>query len=259
MIDLHSHILHGLDDGPATFEESVALAAAYAQAGFTRVVATPHYMPGTAWTPRPEEIVQAVAWLNAALRRGRIGLRVYTGMEIALDGRLDHLLEANALVPLAQSRWLLVELPFERLPLGWDRMLFRLAAQGWQVLLAHPERCRQFTAQPALAEESVQNGLCLQANGGSFLGLYGPDAARAAFGLLEKGCLHVLGTDSHDTRQRHPGVIREALRVLEAAAGPETARVLTRDNPERVLKGLPLERPAPAAGASRKGKSWRLF
>ena len=259
MIDLHSHILPGLDDGPTTFEESVALAAAYAAAGFSRVVATPHYIPGTAWTPLREEIVQAAAWLNAALQRRKIGLRVFTGMEIALDGGLDRLLEANALVPLAQSRYLLVELPFERLPLGWDRMLFRLAAKGCQVLLAHPERCRQLSAQPDLAEEIVRNGLCLQANSGSFLGRYGPDAAKAAFSLLEKGCLHVLGTDSHDTLQRHPGVFREALPLLEAAGGPKTVQVLTRVNPERVLKGLPLERPAPAAGASRIGKSWRFF
>lgn len=257
MIDLHSHILHGFDDGPQTPEQSIEMAALYVEEGFSRVAATPHFVTGTAWAPSRMHIVQRVALLNETLRSRCIDLRVYPGMEIALDGNLERMLEADRVITIAETGYLLIELPFNLLPPGWDRMLFSLAAKGYRPIVAHPERCRQVMAEPGIVDVLAGRDIYLQANCDSFLGHYGEEVAETAFHLLGKGCLHVMATDSHDTRQRHPGTMHAAIRVLEAAVGRETLRLLTRTNPQRVMDDLPLERPEQPGAATVNGRPWR--
>lgn len=257
LIDLHSHILSGLDDGPETLDESVALAVLYEAAGFSRVVATPHFMQGTSWMPRGEDVVHRVETLNALLEQKGIHVRVFPGMEIAMSGNLAVLLEEKKLLPIAQSSYVLIDSPLQRFPLGWDQIFFTIMAKGYHVVLAHPERCLQLIAKPDLFDEIIESGVYVQANYDSFLGYFGADVAHAAFYLLKKGYLHFLATDCHGVRNRPPGNVREALRVLEETIGPETLNMLTRTNPECVFSGGRVEAPAPAVSKGRK--RWRLF
>jgi protein-tyrosine phosphatase len=117
MIDLHCHILPGIDDGPKTLYESLEMARIFEQAGYSHVVATPHAVPGTTWMPEPEEIRKQLAELNQAIVNEGINLKILPGMEIALDPLISELVDKGQVQTLAGTSYILIEPPFQRLPL----------------------------------------------------------------------------------------------------------------------------------------------
>jgi protein-tyrosine phosphatase len=241
MIDLHSHILPGIDDGPMTMEKSLELADSYQRAGFTTIVATPHWVPGTTWTPSIENIYQRRSLLQDSCKSKNINIKICVGMEIALDVNLGDLLLQKRLLTLAGSPYILIESPFQRLPIGWDQMFFSIMANGYRIILAHPERCMHLLSSPDLYDDIIGSGVYFQVNYDSFLGNYGKEISETAFYLLKKGYIHFLATDSHDPIQRHPGNARKTLEVLAKIIDAKTIENLTKINPEHVIKGIPLE------------------
>ena len=124
---------------------SLDMAVQYVANGFRHVVATPHVQPediGEQWAP---SLKRQVAEMNQALQDGSIPLTIIAGMEIAIAPELPGFLDAGLLLPLADSRYVLIETPFERLPAYWEQLFFQVAGSGYRVLLAHPERCAQLT------------------------------------------------------------------------------------------------------------------
>jgi protein-tyrosine phosphatase len=253
MIDLHSHILPGIDDGPGSEEQSVAMAEAYVKAGFTKVAATPHAIPGTAWMPEPDVVYEKVDALKRRLESGGIDLKIYPGMEVALDGDLGRLMDEKRLVTIADGPYMLIELPFQRLPLGWEQIFFDVQSRGYWILVGHPERCEQMMAHPELYEKMAAAGVWFQCNYDAFLGGYGPGSEEAAFFLAQKGMIHCLATDSHSAADRGPGMVPGAAAVLEDRVGRENFRLISRENPERVIAGRRLLSPAPG-GQAKNGK-----
>ncbi len=256
MIDLHSHILPGIDDGARDVEESVAMARIYAAAGYAVVVATPHYIPGTSWAPEAAAVRDGVAELNEVLIRRGVDLKVLAGMEIAMDPSISDLLAQDRLLPLGGSDYLLVEVPFQQLPYGWDQVVFDLISHGYRVLLAHPERCARLVEKPGIFEKIIETGCGIQVNWGSLLGHYGSRESRLARNLAAKGYIHCMATDSHDMKHRNPGFVPQALAVLHKIVGEEGVDVVMRQNPSRVLRSEPLalvEQPAPV----KKSRGWR--
>jgi len=259
MIDLHSHILPGIDDGASDMDESLAMAMIYVDAGVSCVVATPHVIPGTKWTPKPKKICDQVDHLNKCLKAENIPLTVAPGMEVALDTGILTLVDQNGLLPLGTSKYILIEVPFQRLPLGWNQILFALQLKGFKILLAHPERCDHLIKKRAFFDDMIYTGAFLQVEWGSFLGHHGPEVKSQAEYLAQKGYIHCLATDSHNTRFRHAGHVEEAARVVKLQIGRENLDLLCRKNPARVLKDIPLEAIAAfesPAGAKRK-KRWQ--
>jgi protein-tyrosine phosphatase len=259
MIDLHSHILPGIDDGPITLEKSLELADLYQRAGFTTIVATPHWVPGTTWTPSIENIYQCRSLLQDSCKNKNIDIKIYVGMEIALDVNLGDLLLKKRLLTLAGSPYILIESPFQRLPIGWDQMFFAMMANGYKIILAHPERCMQLISYPDLYDDIIETGVYFQVNYDSFLGHYGKEICETAFYLLKKGYIHFLATDSHDPIQRHPGNARKALKVLTKIIDAQTVEILTRINPEHVIKGVPLEGKSLINFLPKNRKRWWWF
>lgn len=259
MIDLHSHILYGLDDGPVKMEESLEMAIAYKKAGFSKVVATPHWVPGTAWTPSPDGITAKIAALNASLESNAIGIRIYNGMEIAMDDQVAGLLAKNRLLTIADGPYVLIESPFQQMPRGYEQIFMALMVKGYKIILAHPERCGQMAHNPEMFDSIVDAGVYLQVNYDSFIGRYGSQAEESAVYLLQKGYVHCLATDSHDMVHRHPGSVHEALKLIQKWLGVGMAEVLCRTNPERVLSGLPLEMLPAMAGEKKNRKKWGFF
>jgi protein-tyrosine phosphatase len=259
MIDLHSHILPGIDDGPITLEKSLELADLYQRAGFTTIVATPHWVPGTTWTPSIEDIYQRRSLLQDSCNSKNIEIKICVGMEIALDVNLGDLLLKKRLLTLAGSPYLLIESPFQRFPIGWDQMFFSIMANGYRIILAHPERCMQLLSSPDLYDDIIEAGVYLQVNYDSFLGHYGKEVSETAFYLLKKSYIHFLATDSHDPIQRHPGNARKALKVLAKIIDAKTIETLTRINPEHVIKGVPLEGKSLINFLPKNRKRWWWF
>jgi protein-tyrosine phosphatase len=241
MIDLHSHILPGIDDGAHNLEESLEMARLYAKRGFRQVVVTPHAVTDSLSEDLARSIVRQVAKLNAILREQEIDLELKTGMEVALTPEVPDFLNQGLLLPLAGSRYVLIEPPFENLPINWEQIFFNIISRGYRILLAHPERCGQLARKPALFDRLIETGVYLQVNWGSLIGQHGRPSLKTARYLLRKGYIHCLATDSHDARQRNAAPVHQASRKVAEWAGRNNLSLLAIANPTRVVADQPLE------------------
>jgi protein-tyrosine phosphatase len=246
-----------LDDGPETAAESVQMARAFVQAGYSTVVATPHMVPGTAWMPPIHEIKTKVADLNRTIESAGLKLRIVSGMEIALDPQVPDLLDEERLLPLGESSCLLIEPSFQQLPPGWERVIFSIQAKGYSILLAHVERCGQLANHSKLIDKLRQAGVYMQVNWGSFRGQYGRDVARTARFLARNGHIHCLASDSHHTGAHKPAKRQAVMTQLGKMIGQENLQRITVENPRRVLGGETLQSmDMSAEKTGRKKKRW---
>jgi protein-tyrosine phosphatase len=250
MIDLHTHLLAGVDDGPATIGESLEQAAAMAAAGVAIAACTPHVSHHHGTTP--ERMEAALATLRAAIATAGIPLEVRGGGEIALE-RLPHLdAAARARFGLGGNpRLLLLEFPSFGWPLALPSIVAELKAAGTVPVLGHPERSPDVQERPDLLAPLVQAGAFVQLTAGSIDGSTGgAAAARCARALLDRGLAHLLASDTHgpEIRRASLGAVRLTL------ADDPLAAWLTRAVPAALLAGLPPPPRPPAA--PRRRRSW---
>ncbi len=261
MIDLHCHILPGIDDGPKTLQESLEMARIFEQAGYSHVVATPHAVPGTTWMPKPDEIRDQLSRLNQAIVKNGIKLKVLAGMEIALDPNISELLDQGRVQSLAGTSYVLIEPPFQRLPLGWDQAVFNVLSRGFSVLLAHPERCAQLSAKPQLCDKLIESGVYFQVNWDSFLGHHGRTTQKMAIYLATRGYIHCLATDSHDAKSRNAIQVQRTAETIEELMGPSNLHLISKENPVRVMRNeaqMSMERQEIKATVTKRRK-WRFW
>lgn len=249
MIDLHCHLLPGIDDGPRTPEEAVELARAFTAAGITTAVATPH----VSWTYRndSEVIARGAESLRAQLRESGIALEVRDGAEIALTRAGDLPDEELARLGLGKGRWLLTEPPLgHAVAAAVAEGVTALARRGHEILLAHPERCPAFHRDPRALRELAGAGVLMSLTASSFSGAFGRTVQRFARTMAAEGLVHNVVSDAHDPRRRPPA-IGEGIR---AAGLQELAPWLTEEVPTAILDGEPIpERPRGAAPAQQRG------
>jgi protein-tyrosine phosphatase len=231
MIDLHTHVLPGIDDGPETIEDSLALARAAAASGTRVLVATPHV--SRRYPNDAETIGSLVDELNARLRTEEIELEVLAGAEIAMTWLIDIAPEELPRLRLGAGPWLLVEPPFTPVIAGLDTMLLDLQRQGHQILLAHPERCQAFHRDPAMLRSLVRAGVLTSITAGSLIGSFGGEVRSFALSLAREGLVHNVASDTHDTVRRPPGSTAE----LHQAGLSPLAEWLTEQVPAAILSG----------------------
>lgn len=248
MIDLHCHVLPGVDDGPATLAESVAMCRAAAADGCTALVATPHLRhPSFPEVARPlleRAWQELVAALDGAVEV-RLGaeVRVDSGLLAELDGTPAEVLS------LAGSRYLLLELPRLEHPPAPEDLVHELVVAGWRPVLAHPEMIPWLAADLDRLAGLVGDGAMLQVTASALLGDHGRWPRDHAWEMVAAGLVHFVASDAHSTTWRPPGLA--AVRsLLTRRLGAETARRLLLDNPARVLADAPLLAPAPEGGSS---------
>jgi protein-tyrosine phosphatase len=261
MIDLHCHILPGVDDGPKNLAESLEMVRIFKEAGYRWVVATPHQVPGTTWMPSIEEIRILLLELNHAIKIEGIELDVLPGMEISFDPLITDLLEKGRLLTLGKTSYVLIETPFQQLPLGWEQVVFAILAKGYFILLAHPERCAQLAANPQLVDRLIDSGVYLQVNWDSFLGYHGRAAFRMARHLADSGYIHCLATDSHNPQERHAAHVKLAAAKIQKLIGRENLQRIATENPLRILRNthpLPMMKPASKTEVKKESK-WRFW
>ena len=234
-IDLHSHVLPGLDDGVATLAEGVALARALAASGATIVAATPHV--SRRYPNTPERIAEAFAGVTEALAAVELPLELLSGAEVSFEQleRLDRD-DLTALTFGRSGRCLLLEFPYDQWPDSLPQRLAALVAEGVTPLLAHPERNAVVQRAPQRLAGIVEGGALVQVNAGSVTGAFGVAAAAAARSLLDSGLAHVIASDSHHPHDR-PTVAAAAAQLPE-----QLARWLALDVPGALVRGV---QPAP--------------
>jgi protein-tyrosine phosphatase len=256
LIDLHSHILPGVDDGPPALSGSLELARAAVAAGTNTMVATPHV--GVPHGVDPAVVGPATAALGQELRRAAISLQVLTGAEIAADRAVELHDEVLAGLGLGGTRWLLIEPPFAG-PVALEPVLGELRDRGFGVVLAHPERCSGLRLDPAQLERLLGMGAVTSITASSLSGRFGRPVQDFALALLERGWVHNVASDAHDAVQRPPGVddgFKAAGKVLH---GIHRVRpYLVEALPAALLAGRPLP-PPPAPPARRTRWRWRML
>jgi protein-tyrosine phosphatase len=246
VIDLHCHLLPGLDDGPGNMSEALAMARVAVASGTTTMVATPHI--DAHWRVSPGEIPGRAAALNSALSEAGIGLEVCTGGEISLTRLVD--LDPGELdgLRLGAGPYLLLESALSPTAGDFDRLLLAVRARGESILLAHPERAPLFQQEPERLARLVDAGILCSVTSGSIRGQFGPIARRFTLELLREGLVHDLASDCHDARRRPPGlngVLEDAERQVPGLAAQ--LPWLTELAPAAILAGQPLP-PRPALG-----------
>ena len=239
MIDIHSHILWCMDDGPESMEESLAMASIAAEEGVSTVVATPHCIDEkdlTGFAQRAEEKCQQ---LNKALDREGIPLKVIPGAEVYMD--LD-ILEWTGLdeLTLGNTNYILIEMPMGEVPRYAENFLYYLQLKGLTPIIAHPERNRDIMEDPNQLIRFIELGSLTQINTGSITGLFGPEVQESARILLSHDMGHVLGTDAHSRRKRGP-YLREAIELTYKWLSQDKAEEIITTNPGKIIEGKTLE------------------
>ncbi|WP_160032344.1 tyrosine-protein phosphatase [Paenibacillus sp. An7] len=202
MIEIHSHILPGLDDGPASTEEALLLAQAAVKSGITKVIATPHHLNESYDNPR-QEVEEATKQFQYLLQERDIPLQVRAGQEIRLHPRLMELWMNEELLTLASSKYILLELPYHEIPAYFEDLLYELRIRNIIPILAHPERNAVLLREPEKLREFMTEGALCQITAQSIIGLFGRKVQKWCFHFCKQNGLHFISSDAHDLKHRN--------------------------------------------------------
>jgi len=235
LVDIHCHLLPGLDDGPSDWQESLAMAELAAADGIGTIVAPPHQLGGNGHV-EAAAIGDSVRQFQDVLDRRGVRLRVLPGADVRIAPELVKKIRGGEVLTLAdRRRHVLLELPHEvYLPL--DRVLAELSAAGLCGILSHPERNAGILRRPDVVRGLLDAGCLLQVTAGSLLGAFGPAVEQLAERLVCQGMAHFVATDAHGVRVRRP-LLRAAFERVAELAGLDAARRLCVDNPACVAAG----------------------
>ncbi len=257
MIDIHTHIIPDLDDGPPDMETSVGMGRIAAVEGITAIISTSHSKECSevgfaGMRSRLNDVW--VAWVEAGL-----DIRLELGVEIFLTPDTPADLKSGALWTLAGSDYVLVELPYQPWPAYAERALFDLQLAGYIPILAHPERYTAIQADPNLMYALAERGILSQVTAGALLSEHNSPIRRCAETLVRHNMVQFLSSDAHGitARKRMP-VLQSAMKAVEALVGPEIAAAMVSSNPSHILSKKYLA-PEAEPVTSRKWSIGRLF
>ncbi len=251
MIDLHSHILHGLDDGPETMDESIQMCWISYRDGVKTIVATPHTLNGSYQNNR-STIFAKVKELNEALIRGNCELptpnselRILPGADVHLSDEIVYQLDEEEVMTVGDGKkFLILELPFHTIPFRAEDILFQLMAKGITPIISHPERNLEITRKPKRYYEMIRMGCFGQVTAMSLAGGFGAKIKGFAEILLKKRLVHFIASDAHSVDGRPP-ILSTAVREAEKIVGREEAQKMVTEYPRAILEGRKPHLPEP--------------
>ena len=242
IVDVHSHLLPGLDDGPATERDSLRMCALYHAQGVRTVVATPH-LCDPRFGVTAESVRVGARRLSLACREHGIDLEVLPGGDVRLQPELlENLASGSALTVADGGTYLLLEPPPHVMP-RIDRLLCQLAARGITPILTHPERNMSLCRRPAQLADLVEGGCLVQVTASSFLDRFGRLARKAAERLVKSALVHVVASDAHSPRGSRRPDFDPVVKRLVRLVGEQRAYELLCANPASIVRGAPVGPP----------------
>jgi protein-tyrosine phosphatase len=253
-VDLHCHLLPGIDDGPKSWHVSLAMARQAVAEGIAIVVATPHQLGRYEGNSR-EQILDLVAEAQQQVNQAGLPLTILPGADVRIQEDLPELVQNGRVLTLADRRaHLLIELPHEHiLPLG--NLIQALRRQGVDCILSHPERNGQLQQNPELLRPWVQQGCLIQVTAGSITSHFGAAPRRLTRWLFRENMVHFVSTDAHDPSNRPP-LLRQAFKTVCGWAGLSRAETVFVHNPQAVVLGQTVEAPLPTSRSTRGIAAW---
>jgi len=236
MIDIHTHILPGVDDGPSTLEESLEMARIAVRDGIRIMVATPHCLNGVYVNWR-QDILSACAEFNSALIKAHIPLTVLPGSEVHLSPEIMDALENNRLMTLNDTgRYLSLELPSQFIHKSVIRLINRFRHMGITPIITHPERNIAIQHDVTLLYDLISAGALSQITAGSLTGSFDRPAFKCCQEILEQKMVHFMASDAHSSGTRPPQLSKAFIK-LSSLVGKIRAERMTLEGPETVLEG----------------------
>ncbi|CAM3268004.1 CpsB/CapC family capsule biosynthesis tyrosine phosphatase [Filibacter tadaridae] len=232
MIDMHTHILFGVDDGPETIEDTMRMLEKAASEGITDIIATSHAFNPHYHVPRTT-IEGQLTLLADAVQSAGIPVKLHPGQEVRLCEDLIEKIEAEEALLLANSNYLLLELPTQSVPAYTTAIIQSLLEKEIIPIIAHPERNRAIAEKPARLERLVRNGALAQITAGSVAGHFGKTVQKISLQLIESNLIHTYGSDVHNLDTR-PFLFEKGLNLLEKKRFHAEAELLLANN-ERIL------------------------
>jgi protein-tyrosine phosphatase len=256
MIDLHCHILPGIDDGPASLEDAVRMARIAVEDGIHTLVTTPH---GVDWASThggdESDLRHEIAALQGELRRQELDLEILPGMEVHLLPETPSLYRGKQVFTLNSSRYILVEFPIHSFPIYAEDTLFNLQVHKLVPVIAHAERYSALAERPELLEQMVARGMLLQITAGSLMGQFGAQAREMAETLITRRMAHVMASDGHSVSRRPP-ILSGGLQRAGQLVGEDIALEMVTTVPAAILRNEEVTVPEPVAIRRR---SWFPF
>ena len=252
MIDIHTHILPNVDDGPSSIDETFQMISEAEEAGFTDICTTSHYIEFEYEVNKFDRkcIVEAIQ--KKLNEQGR-NIKLHNGAEAFISNELPNLVKKGIISTLADSNYILFELPFRTKVMYVDSIINNLLSLGYYPIIAHPERYTDIQEDPNVAISWIEEGALLQCNYATILGRYGKAARETIIKLLDVGAVHFLGTDTHRKNTVYTRM-EEIIEELSKKIGKRDLKVITTNNPRYILENQKLEIEIPRK--IKKNKFW---
>ena len=235
-IDIHSHILYGIDDGSKTIEESIEIIKQHIEMGFTHVVVTPHYIENSKYTSNNKTKKEILNTLEKELKKQNIKINLYLGNEVFVTENIEELLKNKEISKINNSKYLLIELPMNQKPKNINNIIYELKIKGIIPIIAHPERYDYVEKNPNIVNEWIEEGAILQSNYGSIIGIYGKGPKKTIKKLLKKNVISILSTDIHYPNNNIYKNIEKIRKKIKKITKEETYNKLTSINPLKIIK-----------------------
>jgi protein-tyrosine phosphatase len=237
MIDLHTHILPGVDDGAPDLATALDMARMAVDDGIKVMACTPHFMPGM-YDNKPEDIKQRVEAFASQLDAANINLKVVYGCDAHIRPDFLPCLRNGTILTLNGSRYVLFEPPHNIAPQRLEDLLFNIVASNYVPILTHPERLKWIEQQFSIFEDLSKIGVWMQITAGSLTGRFGARPKYWAEKMLAQGMVHILATDAHNLKSRPP-ILSEAFEIAKSEVGLDEANNLVLVRPVNILDDMP--------------------
>ncbi len=238
MIDIHSHILPGLDDGSDDWGQSFRMAENAARDGIRGIICTPHWSPAFPNNDR-NRILENFAQFRERVQEEGIPISVFPGCELVIDFGLPERIEAGeALTVNDERRFALIETPHEFIPPNVEHFFWMLQVKGITPILGHPERNRQILKDQSRLVSWVESGVLVQITAGSIIGHFGKPVRQLSAEMLRRNLVHFVASDSHSCDgKRHPG-LSQCRDLTAGIIGEEETEKIFCANPSCILRGV---------------------
>lgn len=235
LVDIHCHILPGIDDGSKDWETSIKLAHAAVKDGITHAVVTPHTLNGR-YLNHKKDVIKLTAEYQKRLKDENIPLTVFPGQEVRISGDLPQALDDNDILFLDEDgRYMMLEFPSDDVPSYAKDMIFKIMQRGITPIIVHPERNSRILKEPVILQELIEQGCLVQITASSYIGTFGKDIEEMSRRFIEAGQCSCFASDAHDLPKRQYEY-SEALEKLSNEFGQGVAQEY-RDNAQALVNG----------------------
>jgi protein-tyrosine phosphatase len=214
MIDIHTHILPGIDDGADTIETSLEMLKIAQNDGVKTIIATPHYYKGHFETGY-EDVLKLAYDINIKAKENNIDIEILSGQEVFLNNHVLSLYKQGLIGTLNNTKYMLIELPFDHIPKETFDIIYELRLLGVVPIIAHPERYAYIVKKPSIINQFIDEGCLFQLTSGSITGLFGKDVQKTSETLIRNRICHFISSDAHTSNKRCPEIKKSFDKIIK--------------------------------------------